>query len=294
MNKTWEHLLINIKKEKLLSLSNIFVIGVTFFLLGVFIHIIFYSQTALKMLEQQAQVTVFFKDEFTEQKILELKDKLSADPRIAEAKYVSKEEAFKIFTDINRSEPILLESISANILPASLEIKTKQIAFLNEISSEFTNMEGVEEVKFFKDVVDKFKYWSSIVYVAGAVLLFVFFMISYSIIIATLRTTIHSKGTELEILKLVGASDQYVKNPLIMQGVFFGGVAAIIAAIMLTLVTLPLNLGIFSRGMTLSIVGGITISHWLFSAIVFVLIVISGIGLGYIGSTTAVKRYLKY
>lgn len=293
MSKTWKNLINNIRKEKLLSLSNVIVIGVTFFLLGVFIHVIFYSQTALKMLESQAQVTIFFKDDFTEPQIIELQNKLNSDPRISNTKFISKEEAFRIFADINKNEPILLESISASILPASLEIRTRQLASLNEIFTELSSQEGVEEVKFFKDVVDKFKYWSSVVYIAGSILLLTFFVISFSVIIATLRTTIHSKGTELEILKLVGASDQYVKSPLILQGVFFGGISAGISGLLLTLVTLPLNLGVFQNGVTLSILG-LSINHWVFSLAVFVILVLSGVGLGYLGSITAVKKYLKY
>jgi cell division transport system permease protein len=295
MSKTWKNLMLNIKKEKLLSLSNIIVMVVTFMILGTLINIIVYSQTALRMLEQQAQLTLFFKDDFTQEKILQLQDTLKKDKRISEVKYVSKEDAFKIFTDINKDEPILLESISANILPASLEIRTKQLSSLDELAKEYSSADGVEEVKFFKDVVDTFKYWSGIVYAVGFALLLIFITISYTVIISTLRTTIHSKGTELEILKLVGASDQYVKSPLIMQGVFFGAISALISSALLVLLTAPIKLlGAFRGGLTLFFVPGLNVDQIVFSLIVSVLLVVSGIALGYLGSLTAVKKYLKY
>jgi cell division transport system permease protein len=249
MPKILKNLINNIKKEKLLSVSNIVVMLVTFLILGIFINVIVYSQTALKFLEKQAQITIFFKDDFTEEKILELQTKLKTDPRISEVNYVSKTDAFKIFTDINKNEPVLLESISANILPASLEIRSKNLTNLSQLSGEFNNLEGM---KYFKDVIDKFRYWSSIVYIAGFILLTAFFVISYSVIIATLRTTIHSKGPELEILKLVGATDHYVKNPLILQGVLFGGLSALVAGLIISIFTTILNIsGVFSGNLSL-------------------------------------------
>ena len=284
-----------VKKEKLLSISNIFAMTVTFILLGLFIHVIVYTQTALRLLEKQAQITVFFKDEITESKIMEIQNSYKNDERVLDVTYVSKEEAFKIFTDINKNEPKLLENISAQILPASLEIRAKNISTLNTLSEEFGKLDGVEEVKFFKDVIDTFRYWSMVVYLVGFVLLSILLIISYTVIISTLRMTIHARGTELEILKLVGASDQYVKKPLLAQGMFFGGLSALISAVFISALSTYMNFsGIFKEGLSIAFIPGFSLGHLTFALIVSVILIISGTALGYFGSTTAVKKYLKY
>jgi cell division transport system permease protein len=291
----WRNLFINIKREKLLSLSNVFVMTLTFILLGLFIQLVVFSQTALRSLEQQAQVTIFFEDAYTEENILKYKDQLEADERIYEVAYVSKEQAFEIFIDLNRDEPILLESISANILPASLEIKTKDISDLSALAIEFTAKEGVEEVRFFEDVVERFRYWSNIIYIVGFSLVAIFFVISYAVVIVTLRTTIHSRGVEWEILKLVGASDYYVKAPLVYQGVFFGSLSALIAGVVLMLFSLSTNfLGFFPDGISIAFLTDLTISNLAFSLLLSLVLVLSGAALGYIGSLTAIKKYLRY
>ena len=136
-----------------MSISNLFVMSITFVLLGMLLYLIVISQTALKYLEEQAQITIFFKDEYTNDQILTYKSKLESDERILEVKFVSKEDALRIFKEINKDEPILLESISASILPASLEVKTKNISDLKSLSNEFGSAEGVEEVRFFEDVI---------------------------------------------------------------------------------------------------------------------------------------------
>jgi cell division transport system permease protein len=293
--KEWTHLIQNLKREKLMSLSNMFVMTITFLLLGVFINVIVFTQTALKYLEQQAQVTVFFKDDFSEQYIMDFKAGLEKDSRIAAVSYISKEEALRIFKEINKDEPILLESISAGILPASLEVSAKNIASLKLLSEEFRQKDGVEEVRFFEDVIARFKMWSTVIYIVGFLLVVIFFVISYSVIIGTLRTTINSKGMELEIMKLVGASDSYVKNPLVYQGVFFGLVSSSIAALIMLIVGIVLTaLGVFSQGVTLGFLPGIMINVLVFTFILVLVLILSGFLLGYYGSGAAIKKYLKY
>ena len=295
MHKILKHVVSNIKREKFLSISNIMIMSITFLLLGIFIYVIAISQTALRYLEQQVQLSVFFKDDFVEQSILQLKSQLEADRRVSTIKYVSKDDAFKIFSEINKNEPILLESISPSILPASLEVKTYNLADLSPMAEQLNQTQGVEEVRFFKDVVQRFKQWSSIVYIVGFLLVVVFFIISYSVIINTLRTTLNSKGVEVEIMKLVGASDKYVKNPLIYQGVAFGAISATISGVILLIVGALLHGSTgLGAGFTFGFLPTLYIKPMVFAVILFFILLASGIALGYVGSTTAVKRYLKY
>jgi len=291
----WKNLMGHIKKDKLLSASNLIVMTVTFLLLGVFISVVVYSQTALKYLEEQAQITIFFKDEFTEDKIFVYKTKFENDKRILSAKYVSKEDALRIFKEMNKDEPILLESISASILPASLEIKAKNISDLKVLTEEYKKMDGVEDVSFFEDVIQKFSSWSKTIYIVGFLLVITFLVVSYSVIIATLKASINSKGQELEIMKLVGASDDYVKKPFLYQGVFFGLVSSLIASFVVFLLNLGVDkLSIFSKGLSLGFIPGFYINPLVFSLILCFILLLSGFLLGFLGSTTAIKRYLKY
>lgn len=295
MANVWNDLLTHFKNEKLMTFSNMIVMTVTFLLLGIFIYVIVFSQTALKYLEGQAQLTVFFKDDFTEEKITFLKGNLLKDQRISEVTYVSKEEALRIFKEMNKDEPILLESISASVLPASLEIKAKNISDLKQISDELKKNDGVEEVRFFEDIIGKFTSISRIFYIVGFILVAAFFIISYSVIIAGLRTAINSHGPELEIMKLVGASDTYVKRPFLIQGLLFGLASSSIASILLLIFSFGLsNIQLFSKGLSFGFISGVYLHPLAFSLLLSLILIISGCLLGYFGSYTAVKKYLKY
>ena len=295
MDKLWQSFLVNIKREKLLVVANLVIMTVTFLVLGMFLNIITLSQTALRSLEEQAQLTVYFRDEFLEDQILNMKSELEIDERIMEVKYVSKDDAFKIFTEINKDQPVLLESISRNILPASLEIKTKELADLSGMVSELEGREGVEEVKFYKEVIERFIAWSNAVYLIGLVLAVLFVIVSYAIVVVTIRLTISSKGSELEVLKLVGASDKYVKAPLVFQGTFFGFVSALVSSALLAILSWGgVSYGILPSKVAFFFIPGVKLETVIYIVVLVLVLLLSGVLLGFIGSSVAVKKYLKY
>jgi cell division transport system permease protein len=295
MPKILENLKSHLEKEKLMSVSNFLLMGITFLILGLFIDIIVVSQTALRYLEDQAQITIFFKDDFGEEQILSLKANIEKDNRVASVTYVSKEEALRIFKEINKDEPVLLESISASILPASLEVKAKNIGNLDKLSSDYKSMNGVEEVRFYKDVVSRFASTSRAVYIIGFILVVSFFLISYSVIISALRTSINARGKELEVMKLVGASDSYVRDPFMYEGVFFSMVSAAAASIIIILLGVVIDKsGIFAKGLSIGFIPGFFVSPIIFDIVLAFILLLSGFLLGYFGSKTAIKKYLKY
>ncbi len=284
-----------LKKEKTLSIANILVMIITFMILGSFVFLIFVSQSALTYLERQNQVTVFFKDDFTEKSILSLQKELEQDERISNVEYVSKQEAFTIFTELNKDDPVLLESVTANILPASLKIQAAKIENLKIIAGELAKNEGVEGVKFFEDVILTFQRIANIIYVAGFVLAGIFLFVSYSAIVITLRTYINKKGTELEILKLVGASNDYVQGPIVKQALFFSLVSAFLASV-------ALGFGMWVLYYTGVLPGELLVPFTVDTAVgvaflglaISGILLMSGLILGFLGSKTAVKKYLEY
>lgn len=295
---SWKRTLTNLKRERLLTISNIVIMTLTFWIFGLFLSVVVFSQTIITILGEQAQITVFFKDDFTEDRILDLQNQYSSDARISEINYVSKEQALQIFTAQNQDEPALLESASADILPASLEVKTRSLDDLSVLSAEFENIDGVEGVKFFEEVIERFSFWSNIIYTRGLYVVVLSILASYAVIMATLRVTINSKGTELEIMKLVGASDKYVRAPLILEGVFFGTVSAFMAFALLvvrfySLIRMQVY-GLADPNLQFTLFQGFQVSKWVFVGILGVIIISSGVILGYIGSWTTIKRYLKY
>lgn len=295
MSKPFNIALQSIKKDAFLSISIFVSMTMTFLVLGTFITTFVFTQTAIKSLEKEVLVSVYFKDDFPADSILKTKEKLQKDIRVSEVKYISKEDAFKIFTELNKGDELLLESVTSSILPASLELRTVKIGDIEKIARELTKYEGVEDVKFFKDAVNRFKFWSSVINTAGLVLVSVFLFISFSIIVIALRLTISAKGTEISILRLVGASEAYVKKPLITQAIIYSLGSAVIAGVVLFAV---LNMFVFQNLFVqdeltlLSNIPTLKLGSFLYTVILSLFLVISALILGFVGSTAAIKKYL--
>ena len=123
----------------------------------------------------------------------------------------------------------------------------------------------------------------------------IFIIIAVLIIFNTIRINIYTHREEIGIMKLVGATDDYVKGPLLFQGLFFGLVSAVIASVVLLLLFTSVKfLGLFGATSTVFILPGVRVLNWIFLIILVFLLLIFGGLLGYLGSQTAIKKYLKY
>jgi len=297
MSQALNKVLHSANKEKLFTASNLVVMILTFLVFGLFVLLEVFSQTLLDKLEKEATVTVFFKDDFEESRILDLKAKLEMDERVFSIKYVSKDDAFAIFKELNKDEPLLLESVTASVLPASLEVKAYDVGTLDDLSEEYSKLEGVEGVKFFKDIIERFNQWRTGLSIGVGVILAILLFVSFSIVISTIRTAISLRGPEYEILKLVGASDDFVKKPLVYQGVMYGGVSAFVASIIYALLLLGGELGGVFKSLNLSdfvLVSNFSVPIWGFVILLVCLLTVSGMLLGFLSSVSAIKNYLKY
>jgi cell division transport system permease protein len=284
-----------LKKEKMISTISILAIFVSFTLLSFIISFVVLSNTAMTYLQKQVQVRIFFKDSFKEEEILNLKAELEKDPRIMEVGYTSKDEAFRIFKDLSKNDPVLQESLTTNILPASLEVRSYDVKDLDNIATEYSTKEYVESIKYLKDIKDRFKYYSGIITIFSLVLFTLFFTVSFGIILSTIRINIFQKKEEIEIMKLVGANDDFIQRPFIHQGLVYSlvgsALASLIFAFILIIMFASNTLGLRDLR-DVYIVGNFKIHFIIFVVLLVAVINLFGYLLGRFGSKTAVKTYL--
>lgn len=285
-----------LKKEKIISTISILAIFVSLTLLSFIISFSVLSNTAMNFLQKQVQVRVFFKDSYSQEAILSLKGNLENDPRIMEVGFTSKEDALRIFKDLSKSDPVLQESLTSNILPASLEIRAYDVKDLDDIANEFSGREYVDSVKYLKDIKDTFKYYSSIITIVSSILFILFFTVSFGIILSTIRINIFQKKDEIETMKIVGASDEFIQRPFIHQGVVYSMVGSFISGL-LSFVILILMYASNTLGLKdlrdVYIIGNFKVHFVIFSIILVIVINLFGYLLGRFGSKAAVDTYLK-
>lgn len=188
-----------------------------------------FLQGLLGFVETRPQVTVYFQTKATEGDISQVKQALVNTGKTADVKYVSKQQAYANYKQVNKDNPLLLEMVSPDILPASLEIFAKQPEYLAQIADFLKTQPAVDEVQYQKDIVnDLLRLTNSVRSIS--IILFTF-LIVMSVLVLTTTTLfkIALKKDEIELMRLLGASRFYIKKPFLKEAIFFGVVAAIFA-----------------------------------------------------------------
>ena len=177
--------LLKLNKKSSVFWASIFISSFLFFLVSYFLYISFLTFFSVKHLESLSQVTTYFKDTLSEKQILEIKKELDSLPEVQETIYISKDQALQIFYDSYKEEPLLTESINSGIFPASLDVRVKKTQDIQGVVDKINTYDGVEEVDYLKDAIEKFKNYiqgiRSSIYILIGVLGVICFMIIFVI-----------------------------------------------------------------------------------------------------------------
>ncbi|MDE2589963.1 MAG: ABC transporter permease, partial [Patescibacteria group bacterium] len=222
MQTAWHH----VRRSPYQSLAAVLIMVLTFLTVSVFTLLIVGSHTIISFFESKPQVTAFFKDEAQKSDIDTLKNQLQATGKVASMKYVSKDEALQIYKQQNKNDPLLLELVTADILPASLEISTYNINDLGAIADTLKTVPAVQEVVYQKDVVTTLESWTTALRRIGAALIVILAGVSIFIMTTIIGIKIAQKREEIEIMRLIGATDWYISWPFLYEGMLYGVVGA--------------------------------------------------------------------
>ncbi|KKS13989.1 MAG: Cell division protein, partial [Candidatus Daviesbacteria bacterium GW2011_GWB1_41_5] len=280
-----------IRRNPYQAMAASLVMFLTFLTLSIFLILALGSQAIIRYYESKPQAIAFFKDGTTEADVTAIKNALGTTNLAAGFKYVSKEEALQIYRQRNKDNPMLLELVTANILPASLEISARAPEDLKPIAEIVKKEPVVEDVVFPEEIVSSLTQATKLIRVIGAV------VVSFLVVFSTLITTmiigfkIRVKRDEIETMKLLGAANWFIRMPYILEGLFyasFGAVLGLAVSFGILWYFSPLiqnNLGEVAQNIapfSLLTLGG------LFAVELFVAALVGGLG-----SLLAVRRYMR-
>ena len=279
----------NIRRSPYQAFAAIMIMTLTFLTISFFTFLLLGSSKIVNFFESKPQVTAFFKNEAKQADIDSLKAGLEASSKVASVKFVSKDEALSIYKEQNKNDPLLLDLVTADILPSSLEISAEKIEDLTSISESLKSSPLVSEVIFQKDVVATLTSWTSALRTIGIVLVVVLSLVSVFIMVTIIGIKISQRKEDIEIMKLIGATSWHIRWPFIYEGVFYGVAGAFIGWLFSSAVLL------YSTPFLSSFLKGIPIFPipYLFFVILLGIEVLIAVILGAFSSFMAVLRYLK-
>lgn len=232
------------------TLLAILLSSLTFFVISVFTITNLGLNTLIHYFESTPQVTAFFKNTATDKDIQQLKQKIQATGLADKIDYVSKEEALKIYQQQNKDNPLLLEMVTADILPASLEVSAKNIANLGKIAEVMHQDPQVEEVVYQQDVISALQKWTRGIRYGGLTFSLVFFLISLITFTVIIGLKIANKRQEINTLSLLGATSWYIRAPFFIEGMVYGLLGSLLGwgLVYILLLYLTPNLNNFFQG----------------------------------------------
>lgn len=294
-NSLWTH----IRRSPYQSIAAVLTMFITFLLGGIFLLTTGLSFSILQYFESKPQLTVFFMDKAGKPEADVLTATLNTTGKVASTKFVSKEEALVIYMEQNKNDQLLREMVTAEILPASLEVTAKDPRFLAELEPIIKQADGVEEVVFQRDVVDALLSWTNAIRNVGGVLATLLAIDSLLIIMTVIGMKIALKKEEIDILKLIGASPWYIRKPFVLEGGLYGLVGSFGAWLII------MGIVIGFRSVLVSFLGSIPIIQLILGNMVsttsliitigfFIVMLSGGFLLGALGSLVSLGRYIKF
>ena len=223
----------NLRLNLLMSVTAVTTTAVCILILGIGLLVDAHVEGIVRNVGQDVAVTAFFPEDIGQERIDEVVSSVEGYPEVNESAYVSKEEALERFRETFADQPDIAGSISSDVLPASIEIQLNDSSDSNAVADRL-RAEGFQddEIRYPQQTVDRLNQITGYLIwgLRGATALF--FVASVLLIFNTIRLSIFARRKEIEVMKLVGASDSFVRTPFVLEGLVQGLIGAIPAALL--------------------------------------------------------------
>lgn len=215
------------------SVLSISTIAMAMVIFGSFLFLYENVNIVVKRLGDELTVVLYLKGDGEPGEVSFLKKRLMAMNEVAEVTYTDKAEALSELSRQLGEQKGLLEGLKQNPLPASLDVRLKK-AVKSERESQallarFRRLPGVDDVQYSYHLVKKVRGFINLLRLAGMVLGGFLFLATVLIVSNTIRITVYARRQELEIMRLVGASETFIRAPFIIEGIFQGLLGALFA-----------------------------------------------------------------
>jgi len=256
------------------------------FLLGLFIALGTWVVSWSDHVKSELQIRVIFLDDVTPKQVNKVGAYLGADSQISQYHFVSRAEALK---DMERRYPNYTKNVASNPFPASFEITPRDANSLKAISADLRAQKfaGVEVVKDGQKLSKRILSVARVIEIVFLVAVMVLLGASVLLIANTIRLSIFSRRREIEVMKLVGATNWFVRGPFMLEGLLCGLGGAVAAVVLLMLGKEAVLPAIIPTDYTSP-----DVQAWSFPLIALMLILI-GLAVGALGSGMTLRRFLK-
>lgn len=297
LQRVFSHGWINFKRNSYVTFGTTGVMALVLLLFLGLIAINFLSDVLVTALENKVDVSVYFKQDTTDDAVSEVKTDLETLNTVEAVQYVSREEALALFKERHAQDALIQESLAeleTNPLQASLNVKavdTNQYASIVSFIETHKLRTTIDKINYYENeaVIGRVQSISQSAQQWGFIVTMVLAIIAVLVAFNTVRLTIYNQKSEIEIMRLVGGSNWYIRAPYMIEGALYGSFAGVLA-----LTVFYITAASISPKVALVMPGVSLIGYFVGNVVQIVLVVlVAGVGLGMISSFIAIRRFLR-
>lgn len=279
-------------RNRLMSLASIGTIASCLMIVGIFYCIAVNVDYMLESLEETTGITVFYTDEISEEKIKDLNDKLGKIDHVNKIIYVSPEEALNKEKEEWGEYASLLDGLeNDNPLPPSFELTLEDIRYQKDVVTQLNKIQGIE-IRYLEEETKVLIGFNNMIRIISLALILILGFIGVMLMDNTIRLTVYIRKSEINIMKYIGATDWFIRWPFIIEGIIIGIIGSVIPLIIIWFSYNFITELIYEKNTLIQNILIFRTTGEIFNVLIPISLAI-GIGIGIIGSSISIRRYLK-
>lgn len=197
-------------------------------IMGTFSLVLYNVHVMIVDLEKENQVLVYIDEDYSEAEAKSVGSRINLISNVHEAKFVSREQALDNFVG-KQSDTTAFNGVDASILRDRYEVTVEDNSLLEQTVAEIEKIDGVAEVSAHYEIANGFQSLQKVLNIASMVIIIVLFVVSLFIISNTVKLAMYSRSEEIAIMKMVGATNSFIRLPFVVEGFILGMLGAVIA-----------------------------------------------------------------
>ncbi len=279
-------------KQKKMTSASIIIMCATMFIFGLFFVIGENVNHIITQLESQQGIQIFIDEDATDEEIQTLGNQIKAIQGVNKVTFVSKEDALNSMKITVGDETLFEGWDEENPFPASYFVTLTDLSLNEQVQSDILKLDNVDEIASENTTINRLRSLANGIQITTIVILVLLIIISIFIIAYTIKLTVHARRREISIMKYVGATNNFIRGPFIVEGIIIGVISAIITLVILGV---AYNAVLSKIGDSILIqdmgIGLLSFSD-MFSLVLTVYLIL-GVGIGVLGSVISMRKYLK-
>lgn len=282
----------NVFHNKKSSGASLAIMCATMLIFGIFFMIIENINSAVKTIELQQGMQVFIQKDATDEQISQIGEQIKAINGVNTIKFISKEDALNYNREKLGNPALFVGYDEENPFKASYLVTLTDLKLSSEVQENIYKLDNIASITSQDNTINNLVKIANGIKIVSIVVLSLLVIISIFIIANTIKLTVHARRKEISIMKYVGATDSFIRWPFIIEGIIIGIIVAIIS---LAVLGLAYNLIISKLGNSavLAKIGMSLLSFADISTLLVIVYLVLGIGIGALGSTISMRKYLK-